>query len=79
MLSVDTRRASVAAQALSAGADVINDVSGGRFDPRMHQSVKDFDASMVCTTIPDYTTIYNTDIKYRCICTCGEHLKQCFY
>jgi len=34
-VSVDTMRAEVAEQALTAGASLINDVSGGRADPRM--------------------------------------------
>jgi dihydropteroate synthase len=34
-VSVDTMRASVAEQALAAGATVVNDVSGGRADPAM--------------------------------------------
>src|SRR5262249_14913607 len=34
-LSVDTTRASVAEAALDAGADLVNDVSGLRFDPGM--------------------------------------------
>ncbi|WP_132993431.1 dihydropteroate synthase [Gordonia zhaorongruii] len=34
-VSVDTMRASVAEAALNAGADIINDVSGGRADPDM--------------------------------------------
>jgi len=34
-VSVDTMRADVAEQALAAGASLINDVSGGRADPRM--------------------------------------------
>jgi dihydropteroate synthase len=35
VVSVDTMRAEVAEQALGAGASLINDVSGGRADPRM--------------------------------------------
>ena len=35
VVSVDTMRASVARQALGAGARIINDVSGGRADPEM--------------------------------------------
>ena len=35
VLSVDTTRAEVAADALAAGAAIVNDVSGGRADPRM--------------------------------------------
>jgi dihydropteroate synthase len=34
-LSVDTTKADVAAAALDAGADVVNDVSAGRFDPAL--------------------------------------------
>ncbi|MBB1243807.1 dihydropteroate synthase [Streptomyces durbertensis] len=35
VVSVDTMRASVAEQAVAAGARLVNDVSGGRADPRM--------------------------------------------
>lgn len=34
-ISIDTTKAHVAARALEAGADIINDVSGLRFDPEM--------------------------------------------
>src|SRR5512141_2996940 len=34
LLSVDTTRASVARAALDAGADLVNDVSGLRYDPQ---------------------------------------------
>lgn len=39
LLSVDTFRAAVAAAALDAGADVVNDVSGGLADPAMLTTV----------------------------------------
>lgn len=38
-VSVDTMRASVAAASLEAGADLINDVSGGKADPDMRKVV----------------------------------------
>ena len=38
-ISVDTVKASVAKQAISAGADMVNDVSAGRFDPDMLPTV----------------------------------------
>lgn len=38
LISVDTRRAEVAKEALDAGADMVNDVSGLR-DPAMHQLI----------------------------------------
>lgn len=40
-VSVDTTRASVAAAALEAGAAMVNDVSGGRADPKLARVVAD--------------------------------------
>jgi dihydropteroate synthase len=48
VISVDTWRASVAAAALAAGADVVNDAWGG-VDPEIFAAVADFDAAVVCT------------------------------
>ena len=38
-ISVDTRHAAVAKAAIEAGADIVNDVSGGNFDPDMFATV----------------------------------------
>lgn len=38
-ISIDTTRATVASAAIAAGADVINDISGGSFDPEMLPTV----------------------------------------
>jgi len=38
-ISIDTRRATVARAAIEAGADIVNDVSGGTFDPEMLPTV----------------------------------------
>jgi dihydropteroate synthase len=46
-ISVDTMRASVAEQALAAGAALVNDVSGGLADPRMLPVVADAGAPFV--------------------------------
>ncbi|CEP64371.1 trifunctional dihydropteroate synthetase/dihydrohydroxymethylpterin pyrophosphokinase/dihydroneopterin aldolase FOL1 LALA0_S11e02564g [Lachancea lanzarotensis] len=35
ILSIDTYRSEVAEQAINAGADLVNDISGGKFDPNM--------------------------------------------
>lgn len=35
LISVDTTKAEVAEAAMAAGADIINDISAGRFDPRL--------------------------------------------
>jgi dihydropteroate synthase len=47
IISVDTMRASVAEQALRAGAALVNDVSGGLADPRMVPVVADAGAPFV--------------------------------
>lgn len=46
-ISIDTRHAVVAEAALKAGADIVNDVSGGTFDPNMLSTVSEFNASMI--------------------------------
>ncbi|MFD7596894.1 dihydropteroate synthase [Kitasatospora sp. NPDC059812] len=47
VVSVDTMRASVAEQAVAAGAALVNDVSGGLADPAMAQVVADTGAPFV--------------------------------
>lgn len=46
-ISVDTWKADVAARALEAGATIVNDISGLRFDPLMAETVARFGASAV--------------------------------
>ena len=46
-LSIDTRRAEVARRALEAGADLVNDVSGLRFDERMASVIAAADAGAI--------------------------------
>jgi len=46
-LSIDTRKAGVAAAALEAGASVVNDVSGLRHDPALADVVARFGATLV--------------------------------
>lgn len=43
VLSIDTTRATVAQAALDAGAQIINDVSGGQLDPDMPRVIRDND------------------------------------
>ena len=47
ILSIDTFRSSVAKAMLEAGAHLINDISGGLFDPEMHDTVAAFDAPYI--------------------------------
>jgi dihydropteroate synthase len=46
-LSIDTRKAAVAEAALEAGARVVNDVSGLRFDPELARVVARFEATLI--------------------------------
>jgi dihydropteroate synthase len=42
-VSVDTTKAAVARAAVAAGAKIVNDVSGGLFDPQMSQTIASLD------------------------------------
>jgi dihydropteroate synthase len=56
VISIDTYRASVADAALQAGADMINDISGGTFDPEMIPTIGKWQVPyclMHTTTKPD--------------------------
>lgn len=46
-ISMDTYKAEVARRALEAGADIINDISGLRFDPGMVEIVADHNAAAI--------------------------------
>ncbi len=46
-ISIDTRHATVAKEAILAGADIVNDVSGGTHDPLMLETVRDLHVPIV--------------------------------
>lgn len=46
-ISIDTTKAAVAAAALAAGADIVNDISAGRFDPAIFDRAAERDAGFV--------------------------------
>ena len=46
-LSIDTTRAKVAEAALEAGADIINDISGGTYDQNMLTTAANFDVPII--------------------------------
>lgn len=48
LLSVDTCKAEVARLAVQAGVEIVNDVSGGRFDPAMIETVTGLECAFVC-------------------------------
>lgn len=46
-ISIDTCKAEVAKKALEAGAEIVNDISGLRFDPKMAETVASNEAAVV--------------------------------
>jgi dihydropteroate synthase len=50
-ISIDTYKSTTARAALEAGADIINDISGGTFDPDIIKVVSEFGAGFVITHI----------------------------
>jgi dihydropteroate synthase len=46
-ISVDTTRAEVAKAAIQAGADIVNDISAGTFDPQMLPTVASLDVPII--------------------------------
>lgn len=73
-ISIDTTKASVAMGALEAGAEIVNDISGMRFDPEMAQVVADYEAGVclmhtrgrpkVMQTLPPSVDIWSEVIDY---------------
>ena len=47
VISIDTTKAKIAAEALKCGALIVNDISGGTIDNNIFNIVKDFNAAMV--------------------------------
>lgn len=46
-VSIDTTKAAVARAAVAAGASIVNDVSGGLFDPEMTAAIAELDATYI--------------------------------
>jgi dihydropteroate synthase len=47
IISIDTYKAKVAEESLKAGAKIVNDISGGTFQPEIFDVVKEFDSSII--------------------------------
>jgi dihydropteroate synthase len=61
LLSIDTTRSEVARAALEAGADIVNDVSGFRFDPELPRVVAESGAPAVLMHLRgDFATMHET-------------------
>ncbi len=82
LVSIDTMRPVVAAAAIEAGARLINDVSGGRADPRLLRVVADAGLPYVCThwrghsADMDDKAVY-ADVVSDVIAELGAQLEAC--
>jgi dihydropteroate synthase len=63
-LSIDTTKAVVAAAALAAGADVVNDISAATFDDAMLHVVADHDAGFVAMHMQGTPATMQDDPRY---------------
>jgi dihydropteroate synthase len=65
LISVDTTKAEVARAALDAGADVVNDVSGFRFDPELPRVVARSGAPVVLMHVRGAFATMHREPRYR--------------
>ncbi len=73
-ISVDTQYAKVAESSLKLGCHIINDVSGLKTDPKLVETVNDYDCPLVlmatkeipgdCLTMSDILAVLNESISY---------------
>ncbi|GAB4035825.1 dihydropteroate synthase [Spirosoma jeollabukense] len=69
LISIDTFRASVARQAVNAGAVIINDVAGGTLDPAMFQTVVALDVPYILTHMRGTPQTMQSLAKYTDVTT----------
>jgi dihydropteroate synthase len=63
-ISIDTTKAAVALRALDAGAAIVNDISGLRFDPRMPEVCARARAGIVCMHMQGTPQTMQIDPRY---------------
>jgi dihydropteroate synthase len=66
-LSIDTRKSEVAAAALDAGADLVNDVSGGQYDPRILEVVARGGAQLALMHMQGEPRTMQRDPRYEAV------------
>jgi dihydropteroate synthase len=65
IISVDTTKEEIARQALEAGAQIINDISGGTFEPRIMKTVAERDAAYIIMHMKGKPKDMQTDPSYE--------------
>jgi dihydropteroate synthase len=66
-ISIDTTKAIVAREALAAGAEIINDISGLSFDPALAGVVSEFGAGVVLMHTRGTPKVMQNDTSYTCL------------
>ena len=64
-ISVDTCRAKVAKDALEFGVEIINDISGLKYDPKMQETVSKFTPSLILCAYDSKTVFGNTIVATK--------------
>ena len=64
LISIDTYKAEVARQAILAGADIVNDISGLTFDPQMPEVCAAGDCGVICMHIRGTPQTMQQDPRY---------------
>ena len=72
-ISIDTTKAAVAAAALDAGAEIVNDISGLTFDPGMPDVCRDYAAGVVVMHIQGTPQTMQIDPRYDDVLAEVEH------
>ena len=68
-LSIDTYKSDVAERAIGAGAEMINDISGLKFDPKMAHIAAKHDVPVVLMHIKGTPKDMQLDVHYDCLLT----------
>jgi dihydropteroate synthase len=69
LISIDTTKAEVARQALAAGADIVNDISGLTFEPEIVDVCAKSDCGVICMHILGTPQTMQTDPHYDNVVT----------
>ncbi len=64
-ISVDTCRAKVARDALEFGVEIINDISGLKYDPKMQETISKFTPSLILCAYDSKTVFGNTIVATK--------------
>jgi dihydropteroate synthase len=68
-ISIDTYKSLVAEKAIEAGAEMINDISGLKFDPKMADLAAKHDVPVVLMHIKGTPEVMQLDVHYDCLIT----------